>query len=173
MYAIRSYYDNTNNSNTQARIDVTDINGNTRTNYFTVYAWEQPRLAMSNFGPLKADFTKANGWWGAEGGIDFHKVDKIKIYSWGNNATKFVLDNMRVESPATASFSKMSFEDGEVPDFAYKANSNLSVVPQGNTDGAKALKVDFGAGGFPSVRFLPEENFNWGSGACLTFDVTT
>ncbi len=164
---------NTTNAQTQLRIDVIDVNGNTRTNYYNTASWVQRRCGMSNFGPMASDFTKADGWWGAEGGIDYHNVDKIRIYAWGGGADKYVIDNIRVASPATSSFDKISFEDGEVPEFAYGNNADVSVVSGlGNTHGDSAMKVDFGVGGFPSVRFLPEQNFDWGAGACLIFDAT-
>ena len=192
--AIYFDYYNTSDVSIQVRVDVKDVNGNTRTNYYTVKPWTKTNIEVKDLGPKKSNASGEKGWWGAENGLDCSKIDSIRIYQWGDSkANRCVIDNINIlgakstggggtttpptTPPSTGgggstSSTYLSFEDGKIPSYAEFAQATGQVVTQGSTAGSKALKVNFQSGGFPSVRFVLPQKANWGKNAAFAFDIT-
>lgn len=81
---------------------------------------------------------------------------------------------LKVNAATAVSFNKVSFETGESTPYYNGQTNTVSVVSnQGNTDGTKALKVDFAVGDYPGVLFMPNTNtvWNFGNNNCLAFSV--
>ncbi|MZK52111.1 agarase [Clostridium beijerinckii] len=89
--------------------------------------------------------------------------------------TSSLLGEVKVNAATTTvNFTKVSFETGESTPYYDKQSNTVSVVSnQGNTDGTQALKVDYAAGSYPSVIFMPPANtaWNFGNNNCLSFTV--
>ena len=166
----KAYLTNPNNQDIQIRINITDTNNNTRINYFTIVANTSRTITINNLGPQTASFTGADGWWGAESGLNQASIDRFEIYLWeerpGLTANTFVIDNIEVIS--LNEVFKVSFEQNESLDLLSTYNqATTQFTTQGVSDGARAISVNVGTldATYSGVRFDKAEPFNWGNNA--------
>lgn len=101
----KAYLTNPNHEDIQIRIDVKDTSNNRRINYFTLSANSSRSITIDNLGPQTPDFSGADGWWGADNGIDQANIDLFEIYLWeespGLSATSFIVDHITTQAEIT------------------------------------------------------------------------
>ncbi|QUI25447.1 agarase [Vallitalea pronyensis] len=81
---------------------------------------------------------------------------------------------IEVQAETGVSFPKVSFETGENTPYYNGQSNTVSVVSNnGNTDGTKALKVDYATGSYPGILFMPASGTAWdfGNDKGLAFSV--
>lgn len=78
--------------------------------------------------------------------------------------------NKIIEANKKSLFSELNFEDGKIPSFVTTADASMEIV--NNSTGSKALKVNYNAADFPTVKFTAQKPWDFGVKSALSFEVT-